>query len=92
MVAVIWGTLTPSTSLVVHSAPGPTPTSISETLEWKKLYNRRTAVERIFSRFKEQRKLNNVTVRRKKKVTIHCFLSIMVVQAQFLSRITHEEL
>jgi transposase len=55
-----------------------------ETEEWKSLYNRRTAIERVFSRLKCYRRLNNVTVRRMQKVTVHCFLSLIVVQAQAL--------
>jgi transposase len=55
-----------------------------ETEEWKSLYNRRTAVERVNARLKCYRRLNNVTVRRMHKVTIHCFLSLIVVQAQAL--------
>lgn len=53
-------------------------------VNWKALYNRRTSIERIFGRLKCYRRLNNVTVRRKHKVTIHCFLSLIVVQAQAL--------
>lgn len=55
-----------------------------ETEEWKAIYNRRTAIERFNSRLKCYRRLNNVTVRRKHKVTVHCFLSLIVVQAQAL--------
>jgi len=55
-----------------------------ETEEWKALYNRRTAIERLNGRLKCYRRLNNVTVRRKHKVTVHCFLSLIVVQAQAL--------
>jgi len=52
----------------------------------RKIYDRRASVERVFSRLKGQRKLNNITVRGKRKVTIHCFLSMMVVQAQALHK------
>lgn len=55
-----------------------------ETKEWQRLYNRRTAIERLFGRLKCYRRLNNVTVRRIQKVTVHCFLSLIVVQAQAL--------
>lgn len=57
-----------------------------ETSEWLKIYNRRGAVERMFSRLKGQRKLNDITVRGRKRVTIHCFLSIMVIQSEWLAR------
>ena len=56
----------------------------TETEEWKALYNRRSSIERVFSRLKCYRRLNNVTVRRIQKVTVHCFLSLIVVQAQAL--------
>ena len=55
-----------------------------ETEEWKSLYNRRTAIERVNARLKCYRRLNNVTVRRIQKVTVHCFLSLIVVQSQAL--------
>lgn len=55
-----------------------------ETKEWQALYNRRTAIERLNARLKCYRRLNNVTVRRIHKVTVHCFLSLIVVQAQAL--------
>lgn len=55
-----------------------------ETKEWQRLYNRRTAIERLNARLKCYRRLNNVTVRRIHKVTVHCFLSLIVVQAQAL--------
>jgi transposase len=56
----------------------------TETKEWQSLYDRRTSIERLFGRLKGYRRLNNITVRRKRKVTIHCFLSLIVVQAQAL--------
>jgi len=55
-----------------------------ETEGWKSLYNRRSSIERVFGRLKCYRRLNNVTVRRIQKVTVHCFLSLIVVQAQAL--------
>ncbi len=44
-------------------------------------FTKHQIVERVFSRLKEHRRLNNITVRGKRKVTIHCYLSLMVVQA-----------
>lgn len=55
-----------------------------ESDEWKAIYSRRTAIERVNSRLKCYRRLNNVTVRRIQKVTVHCFLALIVVQAQAL--------
>lgn len=55
-----------------------------ESEEWQELYKRRTSIERLNSRLKCYRRLNNVTVRRIHKVTVHCFLSLIVVQAKAL--------
>ncbi|MFQ5873892.1 MAG: transposase [Dehalococcoidia bacterium] len=49
--------------------------------EWKALYKQRQAVERVFSRLKGQRSLNRITVRKKMKVTAHCYLSLIAMQA-----------
>ena len=49
--------------------------------EWKALYKQRQAVERAFSRLKGQRALNRITVRQRRKVTVHCYLSLIVMQA-----------
>ncbi len=54
------------------------------TEEWQAIYNRRSSIERLFGRLKCYRRLNNVTVRRIQKVTVYCFLSLIVVQAQAL--------
>lgn len=56
-----------------------------ETAEWQTIFNRRTAVERVFSRMKTQRRLNNITVRRRRKVTIHSLLPVIVTQAMALA-------
>jgi transposase len=53
-------------------------------IEWQAIYNRRGSIERIFSRLKSHRRLNNITVRRGYKVNVHCFLSLIVVQAKAL--------
>jgi len=42
------------------------------------------AVERAFSRLKGQRALNKITIRRKGKVTVHCHLSLIAMQASLL--------
>ena len=49
--------------------------------EWKALYKQRQAVERAFSRLKGQRALNRITVRGRRKVTVHCYLSLIAMQA-----------
>ena len=62
-----------------------------ETREFQAIYNRRTSIERLFGRLKCYRRLNNVTVRRRHKVTVHCFLSLIVVQAQALHSATSNQ-
>ena len=51
------------------------------TPEWTALYKQRQAVERAFSRLKGQRSLNHIRVRRLAKVTLHCYLSLIAMQA-----------
>ena len=57
--------------------PNPTHRQMNErvkkTPEWRKLYNRRTAVERLNGRLKGFRKLDMVRVRGRHKVMIHAF-------------------
>ncbi len=52
-----------------------------EAEEWKRIYDRRTSIERIFARLKGYRRLNNITVRRKQKVTVHDLIPVIVTQA-----------
>ena len=54
---------------------------VKDTPEFKALAKQRTAVERAFSRLKDKRALNKVTVRRRMKVTTHCYLSLIAMQA-----------
>jgi len=56
-----------------------------ETPEWKLIFNRRTAVERAFGRMKNHRRLNNITVRRRRKVTVHSLIPVIVTQAVALA-------
>jgi transposase len=56
-----------------------------ETPEWRLIFNRRTAVERVFSRMKSHRRLNNITVRRRRKVTVHSLIPVIVTQAVALA-------
>ena len=58
--------------------------------EWKALFAQRPAVERAFSRLKGQRSLNKITVRRLRKVTLHCYLSLVAMQGSYLP--THDKL
>lgn len=56
-----------------------------ETPDWQLIFNRRTSVERVFSRMKTQRRLNNITVRNRRKVTIHSLIPVIVTQAMALA-------
>ena len=56
-----------------------------ESEEWKGIYNRRTSIERIFARLKGYRRLNNITVRRNRKVTVHSFIPLIVTQAMAMA-------
>ena len=49
--------------------------------EGKALAKQRQAVERCFSRLKGQRSPNNITTRGLRKVTLHCYLSLIAMQA-----------
>ena len=51
------------------------------TVSWKALYGQRQAVERAYSRLKGQRSLNHITVRGLRKVTVHCYLALIAMQA-----------
>ncbi len=56
-----------------------------ETPEWQLIFNRRTAVERVFGRMKNHRRLNNISVRRLRKVSVHSLIPIIVTQAMALA-------
>jgi IS5 family transposase len=49
--------------------------------QWKELFSRRSAVERVNSRLKETRRLQDFCFRRLRKVTAHCLLSVLTLQA-----------
>ena len=54
--------------------------------EWKAIYNKRVAVERIFSRLKTYRKLDAIRVRRMKKVWLHVALSLLTMNVAALAK------
>ena len=56
-----------------------------QTPEWQLIFNRRTAIERVFGRMKNHRRLNNITVRRRRKVTVHSLIPVIVTQAVALA-------
>ncbi|MDP7254916.1 MAG: transposase, partial [Planctomycetota bacterium] len=76
---------------IIKINPSHKRSLFTETPEWHRIYDQRPAVERAFSRLKGQRRLNNITVRGNAKVTVHCFMSMMAMQAQYLSQIPQEE-
>ncbi|MBI2166121.1 MAG: transposase [Chloroflexi bacterium] len=49
------------------------------------LKKQRTAVERVFSRLKGQCSLNRITVRGLRKVTVHCYLSLLSMQVSAIA-------
>jgi IS5 family transposase len=49
--------------------------------QWKELFSRRSAVERVNSRLKETRRLQAFCFRRIWKVTAHCLRSVLTMQA-----------
>jgi transposase len=52
-----------------------------ETPEWQVIFNLRTAIERVFGRMKNHRRLNNITVRGSRRVTVHSLMPVIVTQA-----------
>jgi transposase len=77
---------------IIKVNPAHKKSVFTETEEWQSIYNRRNSVERLFSRLKGYRRLNSITVRRIRKVTVHCFLSLIIVQAQALHSATSNQL
>jgi transposase len=57
---------------------------VQKTPEWKVLYNRRTAIERLIARLKAFRRLDMVRVRGRRKIRIHALLAVIVCQVQAL--------
>ena len=58
------------------------------TKKWKKLYDKRTSIERIFSRLKKDGdgKLVDHRLRGLDKITLNCLLSVWVMQARSLRK------
>lgn len=56
-----------------------------KTPEWKELYKRRGAIERVNGRLKGHRRLDSLRVRGRLKVTLHAMMSTIVFQAQALA-------
>lgn len=77
---------------VIKFNPRHKQTIFPEDERFLRIYDRRSSIERVFGRLKCHRRLNNVTVRRRYKVTVHCFLSLIVVQAQALHSALSDQL
>ncbi|MDA1297513.1 MAG: transposase [Chloroflexi bacterium] len=56
-----------------------------EDAEFRRVYSTRTSVERVFSRLKSHRSLNNITHRGLRKVTVHVFTRLIVQVAWALA-------
>jgi len=53
--------------------------------DWQAIYDRRSSVERLFSRLKGHRSLIRHSRRRLGPVALHCLLALMVMQANALA-------
>ena len=55
--------------------------------EWKALYAKRQAIERVFKRLKESRRLERHCVRGMRQITLHALMSVLAYQATVLVRL-----
>ena len=55
--------------------------------QWLGIYSKRSAVERVFSKLKEHRRLNSHCHRGLAKVTLHCLMSILSLAITALAEI-----
>ena len=62
-----------------------------QSVEWKNLYAMRTSVERTFGRLKEHRRLERHCYRGLGKITAHCLLSVLTLQAKALAQVEASE-
>lgn len=62
------------------------PHAVYGSREWKAIYNKRVSAERVFSATKRFYRLDNLTHRGLPKVTLHCTLSMLVMQAKALGQ------
>lgn len=54
---------------------------------WKHAYDNRQAAERLFSRLKEHRRLNDHCFRGIEKITLHCLMAALVMQGSALAKL-----
>ena len=62
-----------------------------DSQEWKDLYVKRQAIERVFKSLKESRRLNRHCVRGLRQVTLHALMSVLTFQATALVRVLEGE-
>ena len=55
--------------------------------EWKALYEKRQAIERVFKSLKESRRLESHCVRGLRQITLHAMMSTLAFQATALVRV-----
>ena len=73
--------------------PNPAHKKAMKQAEWRaqenpellSVYKKRSSIERLNGRLKSHRRLNSVRGRGRFKVRVHCFLSVMVLQAHALA-------
>ncbi len=58
-----------------------------DSKEWKALYEKRQAIERVFKSMKESRRLERHCVRGLRQITLHTMMSVMTFQATALVRV-----
>ena len=63
-----------------------------DSQEWKALYARRQAIERVFKSMKESRRLERHCIRGLRQVTLHAVMSALAFQATVLVRVLSGEL
>ena len=59
--------------------------------EWARFYNKRVSVERLFSRGKEFRRLDDTHYRGLAKVSIHVYLSTLTIVASALAAVYSQQ-
>jgi IS5 family transposase len=81
---------TPYCEYVITVQPGDDLRKIGPvarvSAQWKKLFSRRSAVERVNSWLKGTRRLQDFCFRRLRKVTAHCLLSVLTLQASAVAQ------
>ena len=58
-----------------------------DSKEWKALYAKRQAIERVFKSLKESRRLESHCVRGLRQITLHAMMSVLAFQATALVRV-----